>query len=271
MIKTVIGLIGLFFMMSCSVSNNFHNPYIRTDNFEKINRVRFNEMREAVNELVYIGELIDTVALDTLKTQNHFNFDLTNTIKNSNGALKIKVDLNQKLAYDLEKLSIPPVPILLDSIKIVFDSIETRKQLEKWENRKRNYVDAIPVTIINSTKETTWLVQQDFQILMIQEAKDIHDKWKPIEYWNFSNCGNSYGRITLKSNEIAIFKILKYSGDFKTEIRLKIRNGNQTYYSKPFKGSVNLKQFEIPEEQFSERDLNKKESEKLIEKIFLKD
>lgn len=271
MFKTVFRLIGFLILTGCSQLNNFKNPHIRTENVEVVRIAKFNEMKESVCELVYVGKIVDTAKIDSSKTQNHFKFDLKTILKNKKFPIKIHVDVNQQLAYDLEKLSIPPVPILLDSINIIFDSIENKKKLKQWENRQRNYVEAIPVSIINLGKSTIWLVQQDLKIQMIQEAKDRNGNWKPIEFWNYSRCGHSYGNLILKSNEIAIFKVLRYSGDFQTEIRLKIKSGKYTYYSDPFNGSVNQSQFEIPKELFNDRDLTKVEREKIIKTMFLND
>ena len=108
MFKTAFRLIGFLILTGCTQLNNFKNPHIRTENVEVVRIAKFNEMKESVCELVYVGKIVDTAKIDSSKTQNHFKFDLKTILKNKKFPIKIHVDVNQQLAYDLEKLSIPP-------------------------------------------------------------------------------------------------------------------------------------------------------------------
>lgn len=80
---------------------------------------------------------------------------------------------------------------------------------------------------------------------MIQEAKDKTGKWRPIEYWQ-RGCQPYFGTIVLKPDFLISTKIYIYKGSFDTELRLKIKNGERISFSKPFKGSININQFNLP-------------------------
>lgn len=135
------------------------------------------------------------------------------------------------------------------------------------EKRPRNYVNAYPVFIRNTSKDTLNIDNQDGALFLIQEAKNKMGNWQPIEYWRYSICGNSYGYTSLGSNDILIIKKVKYQGEFETEMRLKLRINNKLFYSKPFKGSINIEQFDLKNlDDFTKKRLKNKD---YINHIFL--
>ncbi len=79
------------------------------------------------------------------------------------------------------------------------------------------------------------------------EAKNEKGEWKPIEYWSYSWCGNSYRSRKIGPNEIIKSKSFNYSGSYVTEIRFKLFNSNKVYYSNVLKGTIELSQFMISE------------------------
>ena len=85
--------------------------------------------------------------------------------------------------------------------------------------------------------------------MMIQEALDEDSLWKPIEYWVYSGCGNSYfNPLNLNPYTYLMVPIRKYFGEYKTKMRLKLKNGKKIIYSNTFKGSINKSQFTIKNE-----------------------
>ncbi len=102
------------------------------------------------------------------------------------------------------------------------------------------------VYVINKTSDSISISTQDWHLFLIQEAKNKNGEWKPVEYWQYSTCGNSYLTKSIKPNGILKTESLVYFGDFKTEIRFKLLDNNQIYYSNAIHGSVNLSQFSIP-------------------------
>lgn len=104
--------------------------------------------------------------------------------------------------------------------------------------------------LVNTTDSTQRITRQDGSLMMIQEAQNEQGEWQPIEYWVRSGCGNSYfDPLILGKNQYAMFAIRKYSGDYKTKIRLKIKTNGMLFYSPPFDGSIDIAQFEKQKDQ----------------------
>ena len=102
------------------------------------------------------------------------------------------------------------------------------------------------IYVINKTSDPISISKQDWSLFLIQEAKNKNGEWKPVEYWQYSTCGNSYLSEKIKPNGILKTESLAYFGNFKTEIRFKLLNSDQIYYSNPINGFVNLSQFSVP-------------------------
>lgn len=122
----------------------------------------------------------------------------------------------------------------------------------------------------NNSKDTLNISTQDWHLYLIQEAKDKKGNWKPIEYWSFSWCGNSYGNEKVASEKILKTESKKYNGEFKTQIRFKLLENNEVFYSNPVICNINLSQFEITDEFKTHhvyKNVLKVSDEKLAEKV----
>ena len=102
------------------------------------------------------------------------------------------------------------------------------------------------IYVFNKTTDSLKISSQDWHLFLIQEAKNQNGDWKPIEYWKYSWCGNSY-----LSDKLEPYGILKtetevYNGNFETQIRFKLLNDDKVYFSNSMTGFVNLSQFQIP-------------------------
>ena len=147
--------------------------------------------------------------------------------------LQILVDTNQIMAIDLGYYEIPPPPPLNG---------------ENNSFTKNTYlVQALNVYVVNSSEQITHVDHQDARLIMIQEAKDEFGNWRPIEFWRHHRSGTPYGTIELHPDQFVISKILRYNGEFETNIRLKLKNGKHTVYSEPFRGTINTNQFNLPD------------------------
>ncbi|MCD6017692.1 MAG: hypothetical protein K0S53_813 [Bacteroidetes bacterium] len=108
-------------------------------------------------------------------------------------------------------------------------------------------VKSFPVYIANvSNTKTATIEIQDGSIMMIVEAQDKHRKWRAIEYWSHSWCGNSYYTLDIPPQYFAFTRGVKCSGDFLTSCRLKVLNGGDSLYSNEFKMSISTNQFNRP-------------------------
>ena len=96
---------------------------------------------------------------------------------------------------------------------------------------QKNNDSLYDIYIYNQNIDTLSIYIQDNSVLLIQEAKSQNGKWKPIEYWLYSKCANSYHHYKLKPKGILKTNSKIYKGSFKTEIRFKLLNNNNVYYS----------------------------------------
>jgi hypothetical protein len=111
---------------------------------------------------------------------------------------------------------------------------------------KSNDSENISVFVQNNTTEIISLLHQDNQIYILQEAMDKNGLWKPIEYWESSDCGNSFGQINIESKGIIETKSTKYQGSFKTKIRFKLSTDEKLFYSNTLDGSINPNKLIMP-------------------------
>ena len=109
----------------------------------------------------------------------------------------------------------------------------------KWIKSARAY----PVYIVNNTDSNIVINKILTKLLIIQEAKDTSHRWRPIEHVFNQDFAFNVPYI-LKPKHYIITKTYKYIGEYKTEVRLKFKNGNTIIYSNPFNGSVNFAQFD---------------------------
>jgi len=93
--------------------------------------------------------------------------------------------------------------------------------------------------LINTTKKTKKITTEDGSLIMIMEALN-KETWEPIEYWAWSDCGNSYFHpLELKKNNTVEVNIPIFMGDIKTKMRLRLCTGDEIIFSNEFIGTVN--------------------------------
>lgn len=127
-----------------------------------------------------------------------------------------------------------------------FHPQETADSLTNFSSLYRlgNPDDYFFTYLVNTTDSSYSVELQDGSLIMIQEAINENGNWMPIEYWVYSGCGNSYfNPLKLESGKTVKIPTKKYSGDFKTQVRLKFRNRTQLIYSDPFETSINKSLF----------------------------
>ncbi|AEE53606.1 hypothetical protein Halhy_5783 [Haliscomenobacter hydrossis DSM 1100] len=100
------------------------------------------------------------------------------------------------------------------------------------------------VFIANNTTGIKSFFGTDSYAFAIQEAQDSSGHWYPIEmsgiYW-----GCSRWCIQMETKTFAVLLLPKYNGDFKTKLRVRLRNGDQTYVSQSFEGMIDHQQFKM--------------------------
>lgn len=119
----------------------------------------------------------------------------------------------------------------------------------------------LPAFIFNETPTPQYLVGMNWQPWHILEAKDQEGNWRPIQISIPSDCGTQMGFLKLKPQEFCILNLPVFTGDFATELRLRIRNGMQIMISNSFPAQINQNQF-----NFSPIDPAKKQLQKYPKK-----
>lgn len=101
--------------------------------------------------------------------------------------------------------------------------------------------------LINTSSQNLQLPTQDGSLMMIQEAKNQQGKWQPIEYWRLDwGFGSQIESLNLMPQQSVVFTAPKYSGNFATEVRFKLKLNNQEiFYSDAFKAQIDLNHFKI--------------------------
>ena len=107
-----------------------------------------------------------------------------------------------------------------------------------------------PVYIVNQTPTTKKFTAKDNYTFGIQEALDTNGRWRPIEGKFFDFCGNGYWGMKVHSREFIAVLFPKYTGDYRTKIRVRIKIGNNIYVSKGFDGRINESQLYLKKDSY---------------------
>ena len=121
-----------------------------------------------------------------------------------------------------------------EGLKIIVDTTQIIYKFSEESSASKSH----PVFIYNFS-EKDYVVGFGALLYMHLEAKNDEGEWKPIEEQGGYFCGTGIYNHILKPNNICLSSVYKYSGDFKTKLRLK-HLGN---YSNEFEGYINLEEF----------------------------
>lgn len=107
-----------------------------------------------------------------------------------------------------------------------------------------------PVYMINQTPNRKALLGKGGCVFGIQEALDTNGYWRPIEGRGFDFCGRGYFGLKIEPNEFVTILFPKYKGDYKTKIRVRIKNGDNIYISQSFDGFINESQLYLEKDGY---------------------
>lgn len=231
-------------------------PRIINSEYKKVVEVNCNNMIEFSSyNLIYINFTKDfslkESRLNLIEKDKNFTkeIDLRKIIPRHD--IKVFVDTTYTFAQKgFTYLRIPfPRNFIIDGL--INRKIPTKEQYRlvkkdmteyyKVDNGSNDFVKCYPLLMYNNSKDT---IITKFKY--IQEAKDSKGNWKPIEcYYNFGECGNPemYCYQIVSKNYI-LYPIIKYHGNFKTKLRVKVYNKRNVYYSNEFTGYINISQFD---------------------------
>lgn len=107
-----------------------------------------------------------------------------------------------------------------------------------------------PVYLVNETKSIKLLHGKDQHLFALQEAKDSNGTWRPIEMRVPDFCGNGRWALKIHPNEFAAFAMPKYTGNYETDMRVRLKNGDNVLISNAFRGKINYNQFHLKEDSY---------------------
>lgn len=110
------------------------------------------------------------------------------------------------------------------------------------------YYNGISLYIINDCDHSIRVPSVDGALYIVLEAKDRSGKWRQIESFPSSWCGNSYVKSSLNPKYFLKFSVPDYRGGYRTKLRavLEIYNNKEKHvkiYSNEISGSINPAQF----------------------------
>jgi len=112
--------------------------------------------------------------------------------------------------------------------------------LHTVNNKRVNYL----VWLLNNSADVITLDTQDASLFCVLQAQDKEKQWQPIQYWQFSGCGNSYvAKFLLPKERICLLAKSRQQGNFKTKLRYKLAGQKQFYYSNEFEGRIDYGEF----------------------------
>jgi hypothetical protein len=250
----------ILFLFSFSFCAKKEHKYPRLIVLEVNNVVEVNtkEMLNNKPTLLGINFLSDTTIAKDFLSEKHKSITYLNpdTILPKYN-LKIIIDTSYTFYSKGNVYQNLPYPKFNDSINDLYRNQMEREQIvckpyiDGLNKLKSKYVSSFPVLIHNVSNTEIYINNAigfgDFHF--IQEAKDTDGKWKPIEFQNSlwgqqSNCGALNPNYILLPKHYLATSTIKYKGDFKTKIRIKMFSGIHYYYSNEVTGYVNLSQFD---------------------------
>ena len=207
-------------------------------------------MLQSCSPLLALNFLKDTIILQNLNGQ--FNGNMLKTFEglqekaiNKRYDLKIIIDttylfstqgiIYKNLLYAVNK------NILKDSVKNKF--YRNKLPFDTIRSLIKKFVSAYPVLYYNNSNRKIPLGTSDLEMNIIQEAKDIDGKWKPIEFRNPIGSCIPPLNLLLQPKHYSVSGIINYNGNFKTKIRVKYFDGKNTFYSNEINGTINRSQF----------------------------
>lgn len=100
-----------------------------------------------------------------------------------------------------------------------------------------------PVLISNLSDNDLYLVAHPDQFYVTQQAKNKKNKWVDIETTSSSDdCSLVTCVYQLKKNDFILTEVMRFKGDYKTELRIKIVANDKLFYSAPYPGSIDYRQ-----------------------------
>lgn len=211
--------------------------------------VNTKEMLESKPTLLAFNFTEDTVV--GYKTFTNIQKDFIYSKKKESIESDLKITIDTSHSFYAKNFTYQRIDVqkLRDSVN-KFGTTKSWRDVEyaysyKQKKMQSVYVSAYPLLIYNNSTDKAYIPRPSFQdLLLIQQALDADGKWKPIEFRLLSQmCSFLYSYYILSPKHYMATAIIKYKGDFKTKIRVKMIANGKVIYSNSVQGSINRSQF----------------------------
>ncbi|KAA2239256.1 hypothetical protein F0L74_23910 [Chitinophaga agrisoli] len=209
---------------SAGISRDFHLPVViqspTTDTIE------YKKM-DCINEETFIfggkHKFTDTLSLGE-------RFLLDDTIP--------KVDIIKERSHPS-----PSDTLSTDGFQIFIDYARSVHYKNEYHPYGLYY---FPIYVVNETSSTKVFYGKDNYAFGIQEAIYREDwSWRPIEGKSFDFCGNGHFGLKVHPGEFVLLLALKYQGEDKNMMRVRLEIGESLYISRSYEGTFSSNQFKL--------------------------
>jgi hypothetical protein len=245
----LILIIQLF--VFCTSKNEHEYPRLIAPKTNKIIEVNSQHMLKSRPRLLGLNFIKDTTVVPYYNLYKNSIVNLGKDTLLPKYDLKIIIDTSYNFHYNDFEYVWLDLPKTMDSLlnlnleNTKFNELVDKVHYDKVDVFNKDHVKSYPILIYNNGNENSYIYDSPNGIQMIQEAKDIDGVWKPIEFmFNFPYSIIYYNFYELKPKNYLGTSIIKYHGDFKTKLRVKIKFGKYYYYSNEIVGYINRSQFE---------------------------
>ena len=185
----------------------------------------------------------DLILYDFLKPVDRFRAYRDTIGYSRSGDLEIFVDPDQAFADKFREIR--SLSSLIGHLDENGDEIPRKPYVPRYDS-----ISKFPLFVFNESDSTQAVENHDGRMVIIQEALDKNGEWKGIEYFRYSGCGNSFGLYLVEPDEVLMFGINKYHGDFKTKLRVRLRTNGKIILSNEYWGFINASQLDQVEPEY---------------------
>ncbi|MFK7814584.1 MAG: hypothetical protein AB8B59_18960 [Maribacter sp.] len=245
-----------YFMMVlfCNVSwgqkdkDNLKPPKLVLAEYDTIIAPHFKKMQPTTAKVYGIG-VVDSLDLSEMK----WNYESSEHALEKNGDLSLFVDTNDTAFHShfynrsgLKLLQIADYESVKKFSK-KFDS-KIRSYQVLAEKQIRIHHKSYPFFLFNNSKGKVIIskpIDHISDLFLLTEALDKNGERHPIEYLKQNSflCGTGHVDHLLNPKTFLVGAVKRYSGDYKTKLRLKLSTEGSVLYSNEFEGEINYGQF----------------------------
>lgn len=242
----LIIMILFVFFCACKKRTVITFPEIIMSEYDTLIQFDLKEMERSI-PLIYA---INVIANDTIRLSNEVEYEEENYADydhmeiDRTDSLKIIVNPISSFHSNLYGLTsvLPPLPMKIDEKEVDYD----KRSHDFYSEMKRIHYEMTPVFIFNLSNKNQALEKPiGGSLQLITEAKDEEGNWKPVDFSEQFRplCRTGHQNYNLQSNRFIVAGVAKYQGDFKTQLRVKLKSFSKVFYSNSFEGNINKNQF----------------------------